>query len=197
MKRKTIAIACGVLVAALLAAFWMKRHDPSPIQNLATTPNPVPSQDARLVELFGGEEGLKTVAYPTKVEAYRLKPDPQKQPREYAVTVGPVPLSKDLATKVSRDLVTSSSYWWEMGKPCKPRYGLRLSFHRGQDQVDVFLCYECMELLVARNGKMTSGLGQAKSFDFMNGRLVLAAKTLFPDDPEIQKLQPIDYELPE
>ena len=193
MKRKTKkaivgGVAGGVIAAVSLfvsSVFWVKRHEPAP------------SQDARLVELFGGEEGLKTVTHPTKVEAYRLKPDPHQQPGDYAVSGGPEPVPKDLATEVSRALVNSSSYWWEMAKPCEPQYGIRLSFYRGQDQVDVFLCYECLELLVARNGKMTSGLGQAQSFDFMNGRLVLAAKTLFPDDPEIQKLRAIDYELPD
>lgn len=192
MKRKTTAIVGGVLVVASLAAFWMQRHDLPP------------RQDARIVELFGGEAGLRTVTHPTKVEAYRLKPNLKLDGSEYTdlknnyeITAEPISVPETLATELSRDLTNLSSYWWNAGKLCIPRYGVRLSFHRGQDQVDVFLCFECKELRVSRNGKVTSGPGNDKSFDSMNGRLVLAAKTLFPDDPEIQELQAIDYELPE
>lgn len=187
-----VTIVAVVLPTGLLVLFLCSRKSESP------------AMDSRIITLLGGKDGVTTVAQPDKVDAYRLKPNLKLDGSEftdldgnYEVTAGPVSVSETLATELSRDLTTTSSYWWNAGKLCIPRYGVRLSFYRGQDQVDVFLCFECKDLRVARNGKVTSRPGNDTSFDSINGRLVLAAKTLFPDDPEIKELRAIDYELPE
>ncbi len=176
MKRKTKAIVGVVLAAALLATFVMIREGPSLEKQSSVT------------KMFGGEDGLLTVTHPTKVKAYRLKSDPENLSpdlKDYDVSVGPVSVPDAVAAKVSAVLVSRRSYGWDYAKGCLPRYGVRLSFLRGSDQVDVYLCLECRILGVTRNGTGTGG----EDFDPMNAVLVSAVKSLFPDDSEIQKLK--------
>ncbi|MBC7815619.1 MAG: hypothetical protein IAG10_01830 [Planctomycetaceae bacterium] len=179
MKRKTKVIVGIVLAAALLAGFVMFRKDLSLEKQSSVT------------EMYGGVDGLMTVTHPQKVEAYRLKPNLKYDGTEYTdpndnyeVIAGPALVPETVLAEVSAVLVSPRSYGWDYAKACMPRYGVRLSFQRGADQVEVYLCFECKILLVTRNASVTGG----GNFDPMNATLVRAAQTLFPNDSEIKKL---------
>ncbi len=180
MKRKTKAIVGVVLAATLLATFVMIREGLSLGKHSSVT------------KMFGGNDGLLTVTHPTKVAAYRLKANLKNDGTEYTnpnsnyeVIAGPISVPETVAAEVSAVLVSPRSYDWEGAKGCMPEYGVRLSFLRESDQVDVYLCFECQILSVSRNGPVTGG----GNFDPMNAVLVRAAKTMFPNDSEIQKLK--------
>ena len=186
MRRKTIAIVGVVLAAALLATFLLNRKGPPP------------QEDSSVFKLFGGKDGLMTVAHPTKVEAFRLKENIKRDGTEftdlnnnYEVTAGPVSVPETLATELSAVLILPQAYEREFHKACMPRYGVRLSFQRGSDHVDVYLCFECDMLLVTRNGLVTADRSSpgGENFDPMTAILARAVKTLFPDDSEIQELK--------
>lgn len=141
-------------------------------------------------QMFGGDAALDTVAHASRVEAFRLGPLPadvqwQDAAREdYPVTSGPVDVPAPAAAEIAAALISKDSYRWHSIKLCMPNYGVRLSFYREADRVDVFLCFECDILGIAHNGRATGG----EDFDDVRPVFVRASKKLFPDDPEIQGL---------
>ncbi|MBA4107111.1 MAG: hypothetical protein C0485_15310 [Pirellula sp.] len=82
-------------------------------------------------------------------------------------------------------LPSTDTYSWGSAKACGyPVYGVKLSFFRGNDRVDVFFCFQCAHLTVTRDG---TNLG-AGDFSEAERPFIDAAKTLFADDAEIQNI---------
>src|SRR6476646_57346 len=105
----------------------------------------------RMGKLFGGADGLDTVASPDRVEAFRLRPPaPSEKIDHYNQwpTLGPaVRVPPDVAARFSRGLTRESTYpRWETPKACDPRPGFLLRFTAAGRTVDVVFCFEC-ELL--------------------------------------------------
>lgn len=151
----------------------------------------VEAAEDRVAKMFGGRDGLKALTAPDKVEAYRLRPLPQEMQgrrtplTKFPILSGPVAVPKESTDKIARTLLSDESYEWESAKGCLPYYGVRLSFTRSDDQVDVLLCFQCDVLLVYRNGKITGG----EDFDAIRHVLVRTVKPLFPDDKVVQGLK--------
>jgi len=149
-----------------------------------------------LVANFGGADGIKAVARPDRVEAFRLAPTPAStlqadhafdRLENYPTASGPVAVPAGRAVGLSSALTSPRSYLWGVGKGCgQPTPGVRLSFVRGRDRVDVLLCFRCNILMIYRGGRYTGG----GSFDPIREPLARSAKALFPDDPAIQAIGP-------
>jgi hypothetical protein len=147
----------------------------------------------QVARLFGGGENLRTLRDATSVEAYRLAPPDVKSPRqertepsEFQIVSPPAPVPPDLAAALAERLTSPSSYRFSIGKECGyPDYGVKLSFTRDSQSVDVFLCFHCRDLAVVKDG-VTTG---AADFDRAAVELIAAAKKLFPDDEQIQQLR--------
>lgn len=143
--------------------------------------------------VFGGGANMRIVREATRAEAYRLAPpegvDPQftaVSPLQYEVTGGPVAASTELTELLKETLLSSATYDLEVAKGCGfPVYGVRLSFYRGDERVDVYLCFRCSDLAVVREETAYAPA------DFSRGKRVLlnAVKELFPQDAEIQAIQ--------
>ena len=153
------------------------------------------SNRSPLLKLFGGTKNVEIVRHPTRVEAYRLGDPPGGSPStddvsgisplDYPVTAGPVLVSSKTAAKVSAALVSRDTYGWDYAKACGyPIYGVKLSFFQGNDRVDVYFCFLCNVLAVARDDQTFGG----EDFDDARAVLVQAAKQAFPDDKSIQEL---------
>ncbi|OWK45465.1 hypothetical protein [Fimbriiglobus ruber] len=164
-----LGVTAGVFVAAAAwgATFLLRGHE------------------AEVTTLLGGPDAVTTIQKADKVEAYRLDPKPGAV--EPAVVGDAVPVPAPLATKIATALTADSTYAWDFAKGCKPNYGVRLSFFRGSDRVDVFLCFECDLLRADHNGAR----GAAKDFDPGRPAFVKAVKELFPKDPVVQALNEI------
>jgi hypothetical protein len=141
-------------------------------------------------QVFGGGANLAIVARPERVEAYRVGPLPEGVDRDaamlsdYLVVAGPIELPKEIAGEASAALVSPGTYMWDAAKACVPVYGVKLSFIRGSERVDVLVCYECLILRVGRDGQAVGG----GNFDYGEAALIKAAKAAFPGDAEIQAL---------
>ena len=144
--------------------------------------------------LFGGGENMAIVREATRVEAYRLGPppggDPPRDyisPLDYEVASGPAPVPAEMAKELATTLLSQNTYYWGAMKACGyPIYGVKLSFFRGNDRVDVFFCFKCADLTVTRDGtKLGTG-------DFSKAKrpFVDTVKALFPDDAVIQNISP-------
>lgn len=142
--------------------------------------------------LFGGGENMAIVREATRVEAYRVAPPPGSKPMEdyispldFEVAAGPVAVPAEMAKELATTLLSADTYYRGAMKACGyPVYGVKLSFFRGNDRVDVFFCFQCGDLAVTRNGTKF-GVG-----DFYQSKrpFVQAVKALFPGDAEIQNI---------
>ena len=144
-----------------------------------------------LVLMFGGEKSLETVRNPTRVGAYRLGAlragvsSENAILSDYPITAGPVAVPAAIGSDLSQALCDERSYLWEAAKGCgAPRYGVRITFHRADSQVDILFCFECDILMVAHDGAITGG----EDFDSIRPILVRCVKTLFPADGVIQSV---------
>lgn len=173
MKSRPLLVAAAA--AASLAAAWFV------VETRFLSPQ------RRLAALFGGLGGLATVSKPDGVEAFRIGPPSEFDHSldDHPIIAGPVVVPRDIAGRISDVLASPDSYFWDAAKACEPTPGVRLSFRRADDRVDVLLCFECNILTVYRGGILTGG----EDFDDVRPVLVRAAKVLFPEDEVIQTLE--------
>jgi hypothetical protein len=177
MKFRKLRIAwlalCGIVLALVAVVAWYVLRG-----------NPID-------RVFGSRANAAIVSQASRVEAYRLGPLPKQinwqnaLPADYPIIGGPVLLAPAIAADVSNALTSPKSYLWDAVKGCIPTYGVKFSFFRDADRMDVLLCFECDILWVSRDGRAVGG----EDFDNSRALLVRAAKTAFPDDALIQKLQ--------
>ena len=168
--RRLLAV---VVVVAVIVAIYVAIVGPSPIPRL-----------------FGGLENMAIVREATRVEAYRVVPPPGSRPMEddispldFTVASEPTTVPAEMAQELATTLLSPDTYdFWGGKKACGyPVYGVKLSFFRGNDRVDVFFCFQCGDLAVTRDEKMF-GVGD---FSPKEQAFVKAVKALFPDDAEI------------
>ncbi len=137
--------------------------------------------DRQLLKLLGGTRGLAALLKPERMEAFRLDHTISEKP---VVKNGPVAVGKDTVKELTAVLAAPGSYLWNMGKGCIPVRGVRFSFFRGDDRLEVLLCFNCDILGV----RLNDGELQDQNFDRVRPQLMRIVKAIFPDDPVIQKL---------
>lgn len=144
-------------------------------------------------KMFDGASGIQTLQVPNKVEAFRIGPPrsygSKEQRREaYPIWSGPIAVPDTVASLLATTLLSEESYMWDHVKACDPEFAVCLVFHRGEERVDILLCFDCSVLLVARNGVVSGG----ENFDFAQPTLARAVKELFPSDPALQAIEEKD-----
>ena len=130
----------------------------------------------------------------TRVEAYRVAPPSGSNPMEdytspldYEVASEPVVVSAVAARELSEALLSPETYNWGSAKACGgPVYGVKLSFFKGSERVDVYFCFQCSVLAVVRDDRVFGG----GDFDNAEPLFIRAAKKLFPHDAAIQEIRP-------
>ena len=97
----------------------------------------------------------------------------------------PVNVPKALAERLSSRLLSFTSYEYdpEGEKACIPMPGFALSFIRGNQTVDVFLCFEC-DMLNVESGAFKSW----GDFDPAHNDLLQSIKLIFPRDSRVQSI---------
>jgi hypothetical protein len=173
IREMLIATAVAAVVLTALVRFW------SAFQN----------SDVR--QMFGGAAGIDALRSADRVEAYRLGKLPDEinwqtaTVSDYPVAAGPVVVPGSTAKHIAVVLQKPTSYGWEFAKSCIIRPGVRLDFIRGNDRLQILLCFECDIVSIVLNGEHVGG----EDFDNVRGELVRAIRSLFPDDPVIQTLR--------
>jgi hypothetical protein len=171
-KIKTVILFGAVMVVAVMTAtagakwFLMARSPATP----------------ELLKLYGGRKGFAVLQKPDRIEAFRLShPRGSNEP---SVTEGPVAVTGSVAQELVSLLSAHDAYGWNTWPGCIPDWGVRLSFYRGADRIDVLLCFQCNLLSVSLNGtKIGDGY-----FGPMRPHLVRAIKEIFPNDQALQEL---------
>lgn len=148
--------------------------------------------DPRIALLFGGTDTVDLVRTADKVEAFRIN----GQRRSSFDSIGqdilygckvlsePIPVDRETHAELAAVLADSDTYFWIGGKKCKPQPGVALRFTKGQETLDILLCFECDIL------EINDGDGPVfEDFDYGRARLVAVVKQLFPNDADIQNLK--------
>ena len=179
MKRFTIPII-GLAILLLGYLAWLFRSQ---------------NRDA-VQSIFGGSKFLNAFVTSQDVTAYRLHhrddaPGNSDLLNHYdwsnrvSVAVAQVADLKHL-------LQQPSSYDWNTryAKACILNYGVILQFQNDSSGVGVALCFDCNMLGVYdTTGTNMTRLNTEWDFDPIREQLVAAVKSIFPGDPEIQKLR--------
>lgn len=148
--------------------------------------------DWRIVQLYGGGGSVEALQAPTLVEAFRIAPDAVGPDPDYErvglhrVTAGPVVVDEATSSELSSILLDPDSYDWQRAKGCEFRPGVGVRYTRDVSRVDLALCFECDELTIHRQGRRVG----VEDFDDVRPQLVSIVKRVFPNDPEIQSLEP-------
>lgn len=161
----------------------------------ATTQKPL---DARVVKLFGGQEGWKPLASPVRIEAFRVDPysgldegdaksdtEPAKEFAGYPITAGPVEVDEKTAEKLMQTLSRANIYGWDFAKGCEFSPGVGIRYVGAESTTEILFCFSCDELRIVRDGKRVG----AEDTDGARTALVNIAKSIFPKDKAIQKLR--------
>jgi hypothetical protein len=177
MQRRRFVIGILVLVACGLASYGGWRYSR---QSEAAKWRPL------LIKRMGGESAYRCVAEPDVVTAQRMKqtnPDPVLQPRlAYEPIRDAFEVSPDIQSRLSELLTDPLSYNWEqVAKGCRPNYGIKLTFVRGQQKVEFWVCLSCAAIYVAHGDH--AGMIH---FDPVENEVIELALRLFPGDSEIE-----------
>ena len=149
------------------------------------------SSQKRITQLFGGPEAITTLRAPDKVEAWRttasfaVKEGTETKGRlaDYVILNGPVSVADEVSTEIAA-ILQRDIYEWNMAKGCEPTPGVAVRYSRGENQLLIFLCFECDILLVYFNGKSVGG----EDFDRAHKALADLARKIFPNDPALKKI---------
>lgn len=136
--------------------------------------------------VLGSPAIVETIAQADQVEVYRLANGQFYKAKlsEYEIASGPLQPTAEQARQLQAVLTARDSYLYDIAKSCEPIFGIRATFTRGDQQVDVVFCFECMILAVYQHNQYVAGA----NFDPVNDQLAAIMKTLFPDDEAIQSL---------
>jgi len=139
--------------------------------------------------MLGGDANMRIVAAPDRVQAWRsvgfMKERERSEPApgDYYQKAGegttvPGPIAKQL----SRSLLDPATYWFHPGsaKNCAPTPGFILSFTKGGQTLDVFLCFQCDIIQFQPGG--------GGDFDPSHKQLIRLMKLVFPQDSTVQML---------
>lgn len=148
--------------------------------------------DWRIVQLYGGKGSLQAIQQADSVTAFRIEPDPSR-PEAGAASVGihrvisgPEDVAPADAAALAAVFQDPDTYDWQRAKSCEFRPGVGLRFARGASRVDLALCFECDMLTIHREGRRIG----VEDFDDARAPLVAIMQRTFPDDAEIQALEP-------
>jgi len=148
----------------------------------------------RLSKLFGGLDRVALLREATDVTAWRLLPPVNSQtglqpipPAKFQLAGDAVELPRGTAYELQQVLAAPGSYEFVPNpKECgPPDYGVKFSFVREGDYVDVYVCFKCRELAVTRN----DGTNGEAGFSPAGSRLIAIVQELFPGDTEIMALK--------
>lgn len=181
---KVLTPPCAVLLGLALLGVPVARGDDKP------------AEVSKKVQEMLGPKVPEILAGATRVEVFRLDPDPRKKPDEkgvggFLVTATGKEQGKEFAGKLRDVLFTDATYEGASARCFEPGVAFR-AWTDKKESVEVIICFHCSNLSVISydaNGKVVKkdgggGFGGTPSWT----ALVKLAKEAFPDDKEIQTL---------
>jgi hypothetical protein len=150
-----------------------------------------PSEQDVIKKVFQNREIFDAIVSSQQVTAQLLQGKDENDPTTLIgyTKNAPVPLSPDESQKIKTLLQKPSSYLWNIGNTCLPKYGVLFNFHSGGRTVRIAFCFRC-NMIGVFNGEDDNArpVNAEYIFEPMRGQLVTLCKTIFPNDKEIQAL---------
>ena len=182
VKWKSFILALGILLLFAAIYYWRTR----------------PTQQDVIQRVFGSQQMYDAFATSTNVTAQllHLRPDFRFNENQNPSKLNgylidpPILLTSVQAQQIQHLLQTPSSYLFSRAaKSCLIDYGVLIAFHSGQQTVRVALCFNCdmLGVFIGEDDNLDSESGA--DFDPVHGQLVIIAKSIFPNDPNIQQLK--------
>lgn len=154
--------------------------------------------DARVLKLFGGQQGWEPLAHPVRVEAFRLEPygrsgddaadtttEPVREFGGFPIRSGPVEVDQKTAGRLMQTLSRQDIYGWDFAKGCEFTPGVGIRYVGRDSTTEILFCFSCDELQIVRDGKHVG----AEDTDGARTELVHIAQAIFPEDKVIQGLE--------
>jgi hypothetical protein len=165
-----------------------------------------PSQPNAHVAQFLGDQAVRVLSAPTTVQTFRLVS--RAESAGAGATATSVPSSRGPATlhgwpvaaagadrdaafgsRIAGALFDPSSYRFDRAKGCIFDPGVGFRVWRGDEYVDLLLCFSCDEfrLVLPKASGKAGGVGE--DFEDNRAAFVALARQAFPQDPLIQALR--------
>jgi len=147
-------------------------------------------RDADVRRIFGGSTGVAVLRGADRVEVYRIGELPDEIDwqdagvTDYPVLDGPIAVPISDANQLASILGDPKTYSWDFAKACVTRPEVRLDFIRGNDRLQIMLCFECDISTNFLNATLVGG----EDFDNVRPALVRITRSLLPNDLAIQAL---------
>jgi hypothetical protein len=145
MRRRAVLIGLTVAAIAVGVGMWVSAAQ----------------RESRLMNsVYGSAAARAVVEDPQRVQVYRLDAlaDERAYPdqiADYPIASGPFDVPDETAAEIAEAILSPGSYdWGSEAKGCLPRFGVRVAFIRGTEQVDVLFCFECRILYVGHGGSL-------------------------------------------
>jgi hypothetical protein len=149
----------------------------------------LPTETA-LVRVFGNAKAVEVLRHPDRVEVQRLVGKYLSGDTDvsllasYPAKGDAFQIPTDVASGISAALLNGENFGYRDMPNCATRYGVRLTYFRGADRVDVLFCFECGVLETFWNQRSI----HSQSFASYN-LFAAAMKELFPHDEQIQAIK--------
>ena len=136
--------------------------------------------------MFLGWQRFEVLLEADRVESYRLGEEdhPEGIGGRRVLSRGPN-LTAGQVAALEALLIDPDSYVFSSVKRCDPTPQVALRHVRGDETVDVILCFDCDIWEFDFQGRAS-----IEDFDPVRPQLVELVKALFPQEPAVQKLQP-------
>jgi|GEM_PF-1425740 len=146
--------------------------------------------ETSLIRLLGSAEAVDVVRHADRVDVQRLTGEvlshtETRSLSNHPAQSAPSPVPPELAARVTAALLDPDAYYWGGEHICLPEPGVRLTWHRGDDQVDVLFCFGCGILDTYSNERPVASKGMGPAYN----DLAAAMKELFPNDEQIQAIE--------
>jgi hypothetical protein len=175
-----LGLAGGIVATALLLN-WRREQYEVQLQKLET----------RFGQGKGDPNGLDLIHEATTVYAQRMR---QKRHHEnqdprpsYDPEGGSVAVDAAISAQLKALLTAPESYEWDSVKGCATDFGIKLTFVRDDDRIDIWLCLTCAIMFIVR----TDGSASGANFDPSEDEMIAIVKRLFPNDPQIAESRPL------
>jgi hypothetical protein len=135
-----------------------------------------------MAKSFGGEAGLEILRHPDSVRACLLEvPNRKIAPSEavggYQTKGDEIEVPVAAASPLSDLLLEPDSYEWYMKSICLPEFGVRMTWRRGRERIDLLVCFNCSKMLIYHDNQLVRGRDIEAP---LRDRFLATTKSLFP-----------------
>lgn len=140
-----------------------------------------------IAKMLGGDDVFDVVTKPERGFIFRIDENDETLRKKTTSMPRSIAIKPDALRRIVSILSSQTSYEENLtqGKLCSPHYVSKIRLEKDSNVVDIFLCFDCMQMHTAWNGE----LRRAVYIDPIASELLLIVQKFFPDDFVIQSIK--------